>query len=221
MKRFFEIFGLVALGMIAGAMLHRCQNPWEEPRGYGTASPYGKSADGVEVVAYFDTLPYSSPIPIGERAVGNVTASLKRSLPAEPRAETASRGIDKSGAFEWDSSARIGKSEAFEQDGSAPDAPDFCAREFKAGLVSDDSVAVEIPIIQREYEGEGYHAWVSGYEPRLDSISIFAKREVVTVREPPNRPKRWGIGVFAGYGVTPHGWQPCAGISINYNLWNF
>lgn len=91
----------------------------------------------------------------------------------------------------------------------------------EVGISPPDSVAVEIPITQREYEGEEYHAWVSGFDPRLDSIFVFHRREVVTVREPPNRSKRWGIGVFAGYGMTPQGLQPCAGISINYNLWNF
>lgn len=84
-----------------------------------------------------------------------------------------------------------------------------------------DSVAVEIPITQKEYEGKEYHAWVSGYEPSLDSIFVFARHDVVTIREPPNKPKRWGIGVFAGYGITPQGFQPCAGISLNYNIWNF
>ena len=89
------------------------------------------------------------------------------------------------------------------------------------GELSSDSVAVEIPITQREYEGAEYRAWVSGYEPSLDSIFVYPRHDVVTIREPPNKQKRWGIGVFAGYGVTPRGLQPCAGISVNYNLWNF
>lgn len=86
---------------------------------------------------------------------------------------------------------------------------------------SSDSVEVEIPVVQREYEGDDYRAWVSGCDPRLDSLIVFPRRDVVTIRELPARPKRWGIGVFAGYGMTPHGLEPCAGISINYNLWNF
>ena len=90
-----------------------------------------------------------------------------------------------------------------------------------------DSVEVIIPITQREYEGEDYRAWVSGYEPRLDSIFVFARRETVTIREPSLRSdryqerKRWGIGPTIGYGLTPQGLQPYIGISINYNLWNF
>ncbi len=84
-----------------------------------------------------------------------------------------------------------------------------------------DSVMVEIPMTQKEYESDDYHAWVSGYEPQLDSIFVYPKSEVVTIRYPPEKQKRWGIGVFAGYGITPHGLQPCAGVSINYNLINF
>lgn len=83
-----------------------------------------------------------------------------------------------------------------------------------------DSIEVEIPITQKEYEGEDYHAWVSGYDPKMDSIYVFPRHEIVTIREPPNKPKRWGIGVFAGYGITPKGLQPCVGVSVNYTLWN-
>lgn len=83
-----------------------------------------------------------------------------------------------------------------------------------------DSVEVEIPITQKEYEGEDYHAWVSGYDPKMDSIYVFPRHEIVTIREPPNKPRRWGIGVFAGYGITPKGLQPCVGVSVNYTLWN-
>ena len=37
----------------------------------------------------------------------------------------------------------------------------------------NDSAAVIIPIVQKKYEGDEYTAWVSGYEPHLDSINIF------------------------------------------------
>ncbi len=93
----------------------------------------------------------------------------------------------------------------------------------KAGEgVSDatgDSVDVELPIVQVHYVDTAYQAWVSGYEPRLDSVWVFPQREVVTVRDSGRR--RWGVGVFAGYGVTPRGVVPCAGLCVNYNLWSF
>ena len=68
---------------------------------------------------------------------------------------------------------------------------------------------------------EEFLAWVSGYVQRLDSIFVFPRHDVVRIREGCGKRKRWGIGVFAGYGVTPQGLQPCAGICVNYNLWSF
>lgn len=33
-----------------------------------------------------------------------------------------------------------------------------------------DSVSVELPIVQKMYEGKGYKAYISGYHASLDSI---------------------------------------------------
>lgn len=98
--------------------------------------------------------------------------------------------------------------------------PDTIADENIPTSVMPDTVAVEMPITQREYEGEDYRAWVSGYEPRLDSLYVYPRRETVTIRKPSDRAKRWGVGVFAGYGITPEGLKPCVGVSVHYTLWN-
>lgn len=85
-----------------------------------------------------------------------------------------------------------------------------------------DSVEVEIPITQKEYSDSNYRAWVSGYKPRLDSIEIYSRREMVTItRTAIQKPKRWGIGISAGYGFGKNGWGPYIGVGINYNLWGF
>lgn len=67
-----------------------------------------------------------------------------------------------------------------------------------------DTVAVEIPITQKKYEAEDYRAYVSGYEPNLDSIFVREKtvRETVTipVKQKQNR-FGFGVGVGAGYGI--------------------
>lgn len=55
-------------------------------------------------------------------------------------------------------------------------------------FIPDSVVAVEIPITQKEYEGAEYHAWVSGYEPSLDSIFVFPRRDVVTIASLPTSP---------------------------------
>ena len=85
-----------------------------------------------------------------------------------------------------------------------------------------DSVEVEIPIIQKRYDGENYSAWVSGYEPRLDSIRVRERTNLVTIREskPPNR---WHVGVQCGVGYAPRNnrIEPYIGIGITYSIISF
>lgn len=85
-----------------------------------------------------------------------------------------------------------------------------------------DTTFVVLPRSQKEYADSLYSAWVSGYDPRLDSIRIVRTLHMVTntvtVKEPP---KRWGLGITAGYGLTlspqPQ-LSPFLGVSISYNL---
>lgn len=86
-----------------------------------------------------------------------------------------------------------------------------------------DSTDVNIPITQKQYCDSTYTAWVSGYEPSLDSIRVYKKREVVTVskiiKEPPNR---FVVSLNVGYGITPqNGLQPYIGIGVGYKLFSF
>lgn len=74
-----------------------------------------------------------------------------------------------------------------------------------------DTVAVRLPIESKHYAGENYEAWVSGYEPSLDSISIY-NRTIVP------KQKRWSIGLQGGVGMTPKGVQPYIGIGIGYRF---
>ena len=84
--------------------------------------------------------------------------------------------------------------------------------------VPEDSVSVQIPITQKVYEDSSYTAYVSGYRPCLDSLFIRQSTQVIQIRE---RPKRWHIGVQAGYGVTPKGFQPYVGVGVTYDLFAF
>lgn len=84
--------------------------------------------------------------------------------------------------------------------------------------ISTDSVYVELPIWQKEYADSSYHAWVSGYKVRLDSINVYPKTIVEThqIRDPP---KRWGLGVQVGAGYCGDKvFQPYIGIGISYNI---
>lgn len=83
-----------------------------------------------------------------------------------------------------------------------------------------DSVEVILPITQKGYEDSTFRAYVSGYHPAIDSINIFRRNEVVYIRSP-TKPKRWGIGIQVGYGITPKRAEPYIGIGISYNLFSF
>lgn len=90
---------------------------------------------------------------------------------------------------------------------------------IQTALHPTDSVDVEIPITQKKYEGEGYRAYVSGYNPSLDSLLLFREVERVTIRSPTKSP-RFSVGLQAGYGITPKGFQPYIGVGIAVNLWS-
>lgn len=87
-------------------------------------------------------------------------------------------------------------------------------------------VPVLVPISRNVYEGEDYRAVVSGFRASLDTLDIFRKTQTVTNTvvqrvEVPGKPKRWGIGVSAGYALTPQGVKPCIGAGISYSFITF
>ena len=88
---------------------------------------------------------------------------------------------------------------------------DGCKHVKEAKVYTDDST---------------YTAWVSGVRPSLDSIRTYRQthyvdryiyRDVVC-RE---KPKRWGIGLSAGYGIGKHGLSPVVAVTMNWNLWQW
>ena len=82
--------------------------------------------------------------------------------------------------------------------------------------LSRDTVPVVVPITQKVYCDSTYTAWVSGYHASLDSIAVYRQMELVTVRQ---KPRRWTVGLSAGYGITPKGLQPYVGVGVSYRLW--
>lgn len=85
---------------------------------------------------------------------------------------------------------------------------------------------VLVPISRKVYEGEDYRAVVSGFRASLDTLDIFRKTQTVTNTvvqrvEVPGKPKRWGIGVSAGYALTPQGVKPYIGAGISYSFITF
>ena len=77
-----------------------------------------------------------------------------------------------------------------------------------------------------EVDGSTYTAWVSGVRPSLDSIRMYRQTQYVDryiyrdiVRQP--KPKRFGIGLSAGYGVGKGGLSPVVAVTLNWNLWQW
>ena len=92
--------------------------------------------------------------------------------------------------------------------------------------VSEDSVDVIIPITKKVYKDSLYTAYVSGYNPKLDSLVLHSQHEVVTINDcyPRSRKKRWSVGVQIGYGIALRGvpeFTPYIGVGVSCNLFNF
>ena len=79
-----------------------------------------------------------------------------------------------------------------------------------------DSVEVLVPQEQRVYAGEDYRTYVSGYMPRLDSVQIVRRESVVT-RTVATK-SRFSVGIQAGYGLTPRGFQPYIGVGVSIRI---
>ena len=87
-------------------------------------------------------------------------------------------------------------------------------------IVRVDSVDVEIPIEKKTYEDSVYFAMVSGYKVSLDSIKVYPRNTIVE-HYIKSKPKRFGIGVVGGYGLSKDGLMPFVGVGVSYNLFSF
>ena len=88
--------------------------------------------------------------------------------------------------------------------------------------VVHDTAFVQLPREQVEYRDTSYRAVVSGFRPRLEELEIYQRERVVTIQTEkmvtvPDR-RRWGVGVQAGYGITPAGFQPYLGVGVSFDL---
>lgn len=87
-----------------------------------------------------------------------------------------------------------------------------------------DSIEVPVPIVQKRYDDSLYTAWVSGFEPNLDSILIH-QREItntITITNTIVRPaSRFAIGpsVGLGYGVLNKKADVFVGVNATWNIW--
>lgn len=86
-----------------------------------------------------------------------------------------------------------------------------------------DTLFVVLDREQKTYQSPEFKAWVSGIQPKLDSIKIYKKTQLVTIEKekPVIKKTRWGIGVQMGFGCNPEGVTPYIGVGVNYNLFSW
>lgn len=93
--------------------------------------------------------------------------------------------------------------------------------EYLPGDTIHDSIDVPIPIVQKRYDDSLYTAWVSGYEPNLDSIRISEREIITTITKVVDRPaSRFSIGpsVGLGYGVLNKQCDVFVGFTATWNM---
>lgn len=93
---------------------------------------------------------------------------------------------------------------------------------YLPGDTVHDSIDVPIPIMQKRYDDSLYTAWVSGYEPNLDSIDLRLPTITETVTKTIVKPApRLSVGIQAGAGVGIITHQPdiYVGVGAQWRFW--
>jgi hypothetical protein len=154
---------------------------------------------GVErdTVVVYDTIPHYYPVPKDSAVVKYVTRYLRRTDTVEQFIAVnnmTDQFADVSNMIDENSVSSVSNSVT-------------------------DSVAVVVPITSKHYSCKDYDAWVSGYEPSLDSIKVYQRTEYITERvtisKPPNK---WELDAMTGidYNVTSQHYSPYAGGELLY-----
>ena len=194
--------------------------------GYGVFGR-SKATDYVserDTSTYIDTIPYYQPVPKDSMVIKYVT----RTLPVKRRDSSTTNKTETFLAENYaqnnGENIRIMRNSGCARQNSNEFGSALAGMEFPPlyASVDSDSAAVAIPITQKRYENEDYRAYVSGYEPNLDSIFVFPKTTVIHERsyKPPNK---WHIGITGGYGYGFKSKQaePYIGIGITYSIISF
>ena len=85
-----------------------------------------------------------------------------------------------------------------------------------------DSIEVPVPIVQKRYDDSLYTAWVSGFEPNLDSIRLYQPEIITTITKTIVKPSplvTFGIQTGAGWGVFHRQPDLYIGVGGQVNLW--
>lgn len=93
--------------------------------------------------------------------------------------------------------------------------------EYKHDTIHD-SIEVPVPIIQKRYDDSLYTAWVSGFQPSLDSIRLYQPTIIETITNTIVKPApRLSVGVQVGAGGGIFTRQPdiYVGVGAQWRLW--
>lgn len=85
-----------------------------------------------------------------------------------------------------------------------------------------DSIEVPLPVEQKRYDDSLYTAWVSGFEPSLDSIRLYQPEIITTVTKTIVKPTprlMLGPSVGAGYGLYHKTLDVYVGFNLTWNIW--
>lgn len=111
---------------------------------------------------------------------------------------------------------------AVSQAGTVPMARPMAQNAGTVPMAQEDSIDVPIPIVQKRYEDSLYTAWVSGFEPKLDSIRLYTPEIQTTVTKTVYEPTpllTLGVQVGGGYGLIHRQPDIYVGIGGQINLW--
>lgn len=80
-----------------------------------------------------------------------------------------------------------------------PAKPDTVDHFIEVENLMHDTVAVQVPITSKHFSGKNYDAYVSGFEPNLDSIKVYSETKVVTNTITKTKsPNKWELDIAGG-----------------------
>lgn len=88
-------------------------------------------------------------------------------------------------------------------------------------LHEHDTLMVPVEIEQKRYDDSLYTAWVSGYEPALDSICLHQREVVTTITKTITKPTpriSVGIQAGAGYGLFNRKADVYVGVGVQWRI---
>ena len=93
----------------------------------------------------------------------------------------------------------------------------FAVPKVQADTVHD-TLFVYLPQQEIVWTDSLCSVYAHGINPVIDSVAHFLPTKTII---PKTSPKRWGIGIQAGYGASEDGLSPYIGIGVTYSLIRF